>query len=207
VAGGGRYTTHREHQGHSAYDILNATGASAWPCAAGYYAEKGGAYTNPHDPGVREMLARAVRDWPDLWAAPASEEGVEDGDGNEGDGGSRGGGVGGWSGGGGGESGGSGGDGGRGGGGTGGGGKESRGAGGGGGGGGAGAGGGAVRGARAPGRILDLSCGSGEVTSALVSAGIDISRIDACDPFTGDAFLRRTGRAAETWSFEDIAQG
>lgn len=57
------------------------------------------------------------------------------------------------------------------------------------------------------GRILDLSCGSGEVTAALVAAGVDVDRIDACDPFTGEAYLRRVGRAAETWSFEDIARG
>ena len=34
------------------------------------------------------------------------------------------------------------------------------------------------------GRILDLSCGSGEVTAALVAAGVSIDRIDACDPYT-----------------------
>lgn len=34
------------------------------------------------------------------------------------------------------------------------------------------------------GRILDLSCGSGEVTAALVAAGVNLDRIDACDPYT-----------------------
>lgn len=59
----------------------------------------------------------------------------------------------------------------------------------------------------ARGRILDLACGSGEVTLALRDAGVDASRIDAADPFTSTAYLDRTGVVAEPWSFADIAQG
>jgi len=36
--------------------------------ATGFYAESGATYTNPHDGGVRLMLAKAVREWPELWA-------------------------------------------------------------------------------------------------------------------------------------------
>ena len=43
-------------------------------------------------------------------------------------------------------------------------------------------------------RILDLSCGSGEVTAALVAAGVHLDRIDACDPYTGAAYERRIGK-------------
>ena len=43
-------------------------------------------------------------------------------------------------------------------------------------------------------RILDLSCGSGEVTAALVAAGVKLDRIDACDPYTGAANDRRIGK-------------
>ncbi|PNW73285.1 hypothetical protein CHLRE_14g627455v5 [Chlamydomonas reinhardtii] len=32
-------------------------------------------------------------------------------------------------------------------------------------------------------------------------------RLTACDPYTRDAYVARTGRAAESWSFEDIADG
>ncbi|KAG2423682.1 hypothetical protein HYH02_015297 [Chlamydomonas schloesseri] len=32
-------------------------------------------------------------------------------------------------------------------------------------------------------------------------------RITACDPYTRDAYVARTGRTAESWSFEDIADG
>jgi SAM-dependent methyltransferase len=57
------------------------------------------------------------------------------------------------------------------------------------------------------GRVLDLACGSGEVTLALVAAGLDGERIDACDPFTAAAYERRTGGRAEPWSFADVAAG
>ena len=43
-------------------------------------------------------------------------------------------------------------------------------------------------------RVLDLSCGSGEVTAALVAAGVHLDRIDACDPYTGAAYERRIGK-------------
>ncbi|KAG2423104.1 hypothetical protein HXX76_002328 [Chlamydomonas incerta] len=32
-------------------------------------------------------------------------------------------------------------------------------------------------------------------------------RLTACDPYTRDAYVARTGRTAESWSFEDIADG
>jgi hypothetical protein len=35
--------------------------------ATGYYADEGARYTNPHERGVREMLHKATRDWPELW--------------------------------------------------------------------------------------------------------------------------------------------
>ncbi|EEH51435.1 uncharacterized protein MICPUCDRAFT_54310 [Micromonas pusilla CCMP1545] len=58
-------------------------------------------------------------------------------------------------------------------------------------------------------RILDLSCGSGEVTLALRDAGVSVHRVDACDPYTSEAFARRVGAAVPfyPWSFEDIACG
>jgi hypothetical protein len=54
---------------------------------------------------------------------------------------------------------------------------------------------------------LDLACGSGEATLALVGIGADPSRIAACDPFTGAAYASRVGRAPHSWSFRDIALG
>ena len=59
----------------------------------------------------------------------------------------------------------------------------------------------------AAGRILDLACGSGEVTLALRETGIDPTRIDAADPFTGAAYFARTGTMPAVWTFADIAQG
>mgnify|MGYP000019207886 CR=1 FL=1 len=56
-------------------------------------------------------------------------------------------------------------------------------------------------------RVLDLSCGSGEVTDALLKAGIPVERIDACDPYTGEAYKNRIKKQCNTWSFEDIARG
>lgn len=41
------------------------------------------------------------------------------------------------------------------------------------------------------GRVLDLACGSGEATLALVAAGVSPGSIDACDPYTLDAFRAR----------------
>lgn len=58
-----------------------------------------------------------------------------------------------------------------------------------------------------PGRILDLACGSGEVTLALREGGIDPDSIDGCDPYTAQAYRERTGRDAQPSSFQDIASG
>jgi SAM-dependent methyltransferase len=54
-------------------------------------------------------------------------------------------------------------------------------------------------------RVLDLACGSGEVTVALRELGC--AEIDGIDPHTGEAYLARTGQRAETFSFEQIAGG
>lgn len=54
-------------------------------------------------------------------------------------------------------------------------------------------------------KVLDLACGSGEVTLALKSLGC--SNIDGIDPYTGNAYFNRTNQAAETYTFEDIAAG
>jgi hypothetical protein len=56
--------------------------------------------------------------------------------------------------------------------------------------------------------VLDLACGSGEVT--LVLRGLPdgaAMKIDACDPFTWEAFERRTGLPCARTSFEDVEQG
>ncbi|MEK7831575.1 MAG: class I SAM-dependent methyltransferase [Acidobacteriota bacterium] len=53
--------------------------------------------------------------------------------------------------------------------------------------------------------VLDLACGSGEVTLALRQLGA--RRIDGIDPHTGEAYLSRTGQQAEAVSFEQIAAG
>lgn len=37
--------------------------------------------------------------------------------------------------------------------------------------------------------------------------GCSAGSIDACDPYTGEAFQRRTGTPAEAHSFEDVASG
>lgn len=54
-------------------------------------------------------------------------------------------------------------------------------------------------------RVLDLACGSGEVTLVLRELGA--GSIDGADPYTGAAYLARTGQAAEPFSFEAIAAG
>mmetsp|Transcript_26994 Transcript_26994/g.44065 ORF Transcript_26994/g.44065 Transcript_26994/m.44065 type:complete len:200 (-) Transcript_26994:226-825(-) len=61
-------------------------------------------------------------------------------------------------------------------------------------------------------KILDLACGSGEVTSFLLSQAKELSifqplNIDACDPYTGEAYLQRIGRNCSAASFEDIEGG
>ncbi len=48
--------------------------------ATGYYADEGARYVNPHDGGVREMLARATRDWPELWGMGKSDDFNDDDD-------------------------------------------------------------------------------------------------------------------------------
>jgi len=53
--------------------------------------------------------------------------------------------------------------------------------------------------------VLDLACGSGEVTLAL--RGLGARAIDGLDPFTGAAYQARTGQPAEALSFEAIAGG
>jgi SAM-dependent methyltransferase len=53
--------------------------------------------------------------------------------------------------------------------------------------------------------VLDLACGSGEVTLALKSLGC--AKIDGIDPYTGNAYFNRTGQVAEAYTFEDIAGG
>lgn len=54
--------------------------------------------------------------------------------------------------------------------------------------------------------VLDLACGSGEVTLALlrVSGG---ARVVGVDPYTGNAYYERTGQIAHPLTFEEIAAG
>jgi len=54
-------------------------------------------------------------------------------------------------------------------------------------------------------QVLDLACGSGEVTLALQSLGV--TNIDGIDPYTYNAYWKRTGKRAETYTFEEIATG
>ncbi|MEP7188311.1 MAG: class I SAM-dependent methyltransferase [Roseiflexaceae bacterium] len=54
-------------------------------------------------------------------------------------------------------------------------------------------------------RVLDLACGSGEVTLALRELGC--VTIDGIDPYTHQAYAERTGQAAEPITFEQIAAG
>lgn len=54
-------------------------------------------------------------------------------------------------------------------------------------------------------RVLDLACGSGEVTLVLRDLGAE--QIDGADPYTGAAFQERTGQSAEALSFEQVAEG
>ncbi|MGI9304077.1 MAG: class I SAM-dependent methyltransferase [Gammaproteobacteria bacterium] len=53
--------------------------------------------------------------------------------------------------------------------------------------------------------VLDLACGSGEVTLALGEVGI--TNVDGVDPYTHAAYRNRTGRRAERLTFEQIAAG
>jgi hypothetical protein len=54
-------------------------------------------------------------------------------------------------------------------------------------------------------RVLDLACGSGEVTLALRELGC--GAIDGVDPYTYQAYAERTGQPAERLTFEQIAEG
>ncbi|HEY9849863.1 MAG TPA: class I SAM-dependent methyltransferase [Leptolyngbyaceae cyanobacterium] len=54
-------------------------------------------------------------------------------------------------------------------------------------------------------KVLDLACGSGEVTLALQNLGGN--DIDGIDPYTYNAYLKRTGKSAETFTFEEIESG
>ncbi|MFN3266277.1 MAG: class I SAM-dependent methyltransferase [Deinococcales bacterium] len=52
--------------------------------------------------------------------------------------------------------------------------------------------------------VLDLACGSGEVTTKLLEHGASVSGVD---PYTAEAYFLRTGLQAERLSFADIAAG
>jgi hypothetical protein len=54
--------------------------------------------------------------------------------------------------------------------------------------------------------VLDLACGSGEVTLALLQCE-GVRSIHGVDPFTGAAYLERTGATAESLTFAEIAAG
>jgi hypothetical protein len=54
-------------------------------------------------------------------------------------------------------------------------------------------------------RVLDLACGSGEMTLELHEHGA--GQIDGVDAYTGDAYRQRTGQDAICLSFEQIAAG
>jgi SAM-dependent methyltransferase len=53
--------------------------------------------------------------------------------------------------------------------------------------------------------VLDLACGSGEITLALRELGC--ATIDGVDPYTHQAYAERTGQPAEPITFEQIAAG
>ncbi|HWE63076.1 MAG TPA: class I SAM-dependent methyltransferase [Chloroflexota bacterium] len=53
--------------------------------------------------------------------------------------------------------------------------------------------------------VLDLACGSGEVTLALQAAGC--ASVDGIDPYTERAYRQRTGKVAQPYTFAEIASG
>jgi SAM-dependent methyltransferase len=53
--------------------------------------------------------------------------------------------------------------------------------------------------------VLDLACGSGEVTLALRDLGY--AAVEGVDPYTAGAYAARTGMIAEPYTFEQIAAG
>ena len=59
--------------------------------------------------------------------------------------------------------------------------------------------------------ILDLCCGSGEITmylkQYLLKNKINNYKIDGIDPFTYNAYLKRTGITAYKYNFKDIQNG
>lgn len=57
--------------------------------------------------------------------------------------------------------------------------------------------------------VLDLACGSGEVTLAVqdLVSHPDNVRVSGIDPYTADAYRERTGKTADPISFEQIAGG
>eukprot|EP00930_Biecheleria_cincta_P105948 TRINITY_DN9907_c1_g1_i1.p1 TRINITY_DN9907_c1_g1~~TRINITY_DN9907_c1_g1_i1.p1 ORF type:complete len:401 (-),score=57.55 TRINITY_DN9907_c1_g1_i1:127-1329(-) len=61
------------------------------------------------------------------------------------------------------------------------------------------------------GKVLDLACGSGEASLALLDWAEGwhgaVKCLEAADPFNSDSYLLRTGRRAHLWSFEDVAEG
>jgi hypothetical protein len=54
-------------------------------------------------------------------------------------------------------------------------------------------------------QVLDLACGSGEATLTLRALGAGATH--GVDPYTGRAYLERTGQPAEPLSFEAVAAG
>jgi len=54
-------------------------------------------------------------------------------------------------------------------------------------------------------RVLDLACGSGEVTLALQNLGY--TDVVGVDPYTQGAYWQRTGQIALGYSFADLAAG
>lgn len=55
-------------------------------------------------------------------------------------------------------------------------------------------------------QVLDLACGSGEFTRALIAAQ-PLANIAGCDPFTFEAYEREVGRGCERLNFEAVADG
>lgn len=54
------------------------------------------------------------------------------------------------------------------------------------------------------GKVLDLACGSGEVTNAIEWK---CDEVEGMDPYTGPAYKNRTGQDVIPFSFEDIMDG
>ena len=54
-------------------------------------------------------------------------------------------------------------------------------------------------------RVLDLAAGSGEATLVLRELGA--GHVEGIDPYTADAYARRTGAHADRFTFEEVAAG